>query len=219
MSNPVHLTTQDVGKTKNYGTGFAPYFLPLALWVGSLIGYLFLDPLPKTKKRNKSLRVSAARTVVGYTPMALLALLQSFILCFVVERGLGLAPVRTFWFYATVIIAALVYVAILQWLNASFGPIGKFLAIILLMLQLTSAGGTFPIELQSRFFQVLHPLMPMSYIVGALRNAIAGGPVINIIHNLIPLVCFGLAAFILTIIAAGTKLSDTAAKLSERVGL
>ena len=55
----------------------------------------------------------------------------------------------------------------LQFLSASFGAVGKFLSIVLLMLQLTSAAGTFPIETVPRFFQVINPFLPMTYVVVA----------------------------------------------------
>lgn len=219
MSNPVHLDSKDIGKTKNYGTGFAPYFLPLALWVGVLIGYLFLDPLPGSRNKKKTVGLSLARAIAGYVPMAIIGLLQTAILLFVVERGLHVTPVRSAWFWAILIAASLCYTAILQWLNASFGPIGKLFAIIFLMLQLTSAAGTFPIQLQSQFFQILHPYMPMSYIVAGLREALAGGTTAIIVHNLVVICGIGVCAFIGTIIAADTKLSDFAKSLSEKVGL
>lgn len=219
MSNPVHLDSRDIGKTKNYGSGFAPYFLPLALWVGVLIGYLFLDPLPGSRNKKKTFGLSMARAIAGYIPMAIIGLVQTLILLLVVKHGLGVTPVRSTWFWVILIASSLCYTAILQWLNASFGPIGKFFAIIFLMLQLTSAAGTFPIQLQSPFFQYLHPFMPMSYIVAGLREALAGGTTTIIVHNIIVIACIGVVAFILTVFAADTKLSDFAKRLSEKVGL
>lgn len=219
MSNPVHLDSKNIGKTKNYGSGFAPYFLPLALWVGVLIGYLFLDPLPGSRNKKKTFGLSLARSLAGYIPMAIIGLLQTAVLLFVVEHGLHVTPVRSTWFWIILIAASLCYTSILQWLNASFGPIGKLFAIIFLMLQLTSAAGTFPIQLQDKFFQYLHPYMPMSYIVAGLREALAGGSTAIIMHNLIVIVCIGLITFVLTVFAADTKLSDFAKRLSEKVGL
>lgn len=219
MSEPVHLDSKDIGRTKNYGSGFAPYFLPLALWVGVLIGYLFMDPMPGTRNKKKTFGLSIARSLAGYIPMAAIGLLQTVILLFVVEKGLHVDPVRSTWFWILLIAASLCYTAILQWLNASFGPIGKLFAIIFLMLQLTSASGTFPIQLQDKFFQVLHPFMPMSYIVAGLREALAGGNTTIIVHNLVVILAIGLIAFVLTVFAADTKLSDFAKRLSEKVGL
>lgn len=219
MSNPVHMESSTIGKVKNYGTGFAPYFLPLALWVGALIGYMFLDPLPGNREEKKSFWLALARSISGYVPMALVAFLQTLVLLFVVEHALHINPVHSAWFWVLLLATSLCYTAILQWLNASFGSIGKFFAIIFLMLQLTAASGTFPTVLQDKFFQVLHPFMPMTYIVAGLRAAMTGGSTSIITHNLAVVVGIGVGAFILTIVAARTKLSDFAKRLGEKVGI
>lgn len=219
MSNPVHMTSSTIGKAKNYGTGFAPYFLPLALWVGALIGYMFLDPLPGKSEKKKSLWMALARSISGYVPMALVAFLQTLVLLFVVEHMLHINPVRSAWFWALLLATSLCYTAILQWLNASFGPVGKFFAIIFLMLQLTAASGTFPTVLQDTFFQSLHPFMPMTYIVAGLRAAMNGGSTSIITHNLAVVIGIGVGVFVLTIVAAYTSLSEHAKRLGEKVGI
>lgn len=219
MAKPVELDSKKIGRTDNYGTGFAPYFLPLALWVGALVGYLLLNPLPRAKGKKKSWYTAFTRTVAGFVPMALLALLQCTVLILVVEFGLGLDPVYNGAFWTVLIVSALTFTAILQLLNAAFGPAGKLAAIVILMLQLTSAAGTFPIELLDPFFQALHPLMPMSYIVAALRSAISGGAPDHVLSNLGTIVGFGVGAFMLTMLAARGRITDMAERLSEKVGI
>src|SRR5699024_2215760 len=93
----------------------------------------------------------------------------------VLHWGIGLdleRPVATiaFLFLVTACFAALV-----QWLNAQFGAAGRILVLALLMLQLTSAGGTYPVETSPAFFHALHPFLPMSYVVEALRRLVTGG--------------------------------------------
>ena len=67
------------------------------------------------------------------------------------------------------------FAAIVQWLNARFGAAGRILVLAFLMLQLTSAGGTYPVQTSPGFFNALHPFLPMSYVVEALRRLITGG--------------------------------------------
>ena len=67
------------------------------------------------------------------------------------------------------------FAAIVQWLNARFGAAGRILVLALLMLQLTSAGGTYPVQTSPGFFNAIHPFLPMSYVVEALRRLITGG--------------------------------------------
>ena len=73
------------------------------------------------------------------------------------------------------LVAAFAFTAILQFLSAALGTAGKFAAIVLLMLQLTSSGGTFPMQTVPRFFQIINPWLPMTYVVSGLRQAISGG--------------------------------------------
>lgn len=46
--------------------------------------------------------------------------------------------------------------------------------IVFLVLQLSGAGGTFPIELSSPFFQAINPFLPFTYAIAAMREAVGG---------------------------------------------
>ena len=67
------------------------------------------------------------------------------------------------------------FAAIIQWLNARFGAAGRILVLAVLMLQLTSAGGTYPVQTSPGFFNAIHPFLPMTYVVEGLRRLITGG--------------------------------------------
>ncbi len=200
MSAPVELTTTRRGAVPTYGTGFTPYFIPLALWVGALLTYFILAPLP-----NRAL-ASGANPVVSamasYLPGSALGVLQAVILMAVVQFGLGLKPANTLATYAFTVLVALVFIAILQMLNGAFGAVGKLISIVLLMLQLTSAGGTFPVEMVPGFFQALNPYLPMSYVVLGLRQTVSGGDMAAAAHAALVLLGFGLSALAITVFAA-----------------
>jgi putative membrane protein len=173
MSNPVELTTQRHGEVPTYGTGFTPYFIPLALWVGALLTFFIVKPL-----HGRALASGANPLIVAlasYLPGAAFGILQAIILMAVVQFGLGLKPVNVLATYAFTILAALVFTAILQMLNGAFGAVGKLISIVVLMLQLTSAGGTFPTQMIPGFFQAINPFLPMSYVVIGMRQTISGG--------------------------------------------
>jgi putative membrane protein len=91
---------------------------------------------------------------------------------------------------------------VLQWIGAQFGAPGRLVALILLMLQLTSAGGTYPIETAPEFFRWLHPLLPMSYVVTGLRHLISGGPVSAVWQSATVLAGFGVTALLLSTLSA-----------------
>ncbi|MFB4306140.1 YhgE/Pip family protein [Actinomadura sp. GTD37] len=86
---------------------------------------------------------------------------------------------------------AAAFLAVIQWVNARFGPVGRILALALLMLQLTSAAGTYPIETSPRFFQAIRPYLPMSWVVDGVRRLIGGGQLTVVWQG-----CAVLAAFL-----------------------
>jgi len=201
MSDAVALTTTKLTTVANYGTGFAPYFIPLALWVGALVAFFLLKPVS-----GRALMSSASDPIVaisGYLPAAAIGALQAVIMLIVVQTGLGLTlklPVLT---YALAILAALTFIALIQWLGFALGSApGKLAGIVMLMLQLTSAAGTFPIETAPTFFRAIHPYLPMTYVVEGLRQTIAGGDVTVVVRCMLALLCFlaiGLAGTLLAV--------------------
>lgn len=217
MSQPVELDETVVGEVPNYGTGFAPYFIPLALWVGALVVFFLFRPLPAATAGSS--RSPFALALGGYLPGAAIAAVQALLLYAVVHLALGLAPVAPVALCAFIVLIALVFAAILQWLNVGFGPAGKLLALVLLMLQLSSAAGTFPIELMPPFFQAIHPFMPMSYAVAGLRQAISGGNMAALAGNAAVLALFGGVAFLGTSVTAVRAKKWTADRLRPSLEL
>lgn len=172
MSDPVELVNEYYTTVKNYGTGFAPYFMALGLWVGSLVAGFVFKPL------NNRLIMSGGNPVMvafaNYLPMAFFSLIQATLLMVVLQFGLQLQIDNVPAFYGMGYLIALVFAAIMQMLMAAFGFPGKFVAIILLMLQLTACAGTFPIQTTPEFFQVVSPYMPMTYVVSGMRQIMTG---------------------------------------------
>lgn len=200
MSDPVALGTTRLDHVPNYGTGFAPYFIPLALWVGALMAFFIAVPL--SAKAVAEERDPLAVAVGGFWPGALIGVAQAVIMLLVLHFALGLQARSTLALYGFTILSAIVFIAILQFLSAALGAIGKFISIVLLMLQLTSAAGTFPLEWVPRFFQVINPYLPMTYVVAGLRQAISGGDWGVMGHDALVLAAFGVCALALTTITA-----------------
>ena len=117
MSNPVALSTTRSGEVPTYGTGFTPYFVPLALWVGALLTFFILKPLPDRAIASGANPLVAA--LASYLPGAAFGIAQAVILLAVVQFGLGLHPANALRHYAFAVLTALVFVAILQMLNAA----------------------------------------------------------------------------------------------------
>ncbi len=200
MSGPVALDTERRGEVPTYGTGFAPYFLPLALWIGALLTFFLIKPLP-----DRAVAAAAPAPVIalaGYLPAALIGVVQAVVLLAVVQFALGLTPVSLSAYYGFGIVTALVFVAILQMFNAALGTVGKLVSIVVLMLQLTSAGGTFPLQMVPAFFRSISPCLPMTHVVAGLRQAISGGDLHAVARSAAMLLVFGGVSILITIAAA-----------------
>ncbi|MFF2653348.1 YhgE/Pip family protein [Streptomyces sp. NPDC058045] len=217
MADPVRLATQDLHKAPNYGTGFAPYFIPLSLWVGAMVAYMLIQPL---NRRALAAGASAWRTTVaGWLPVAAVGVLQTAALMSVLHWGLGLEMARPAGTVGFLCLVTACFAAIVQWLNARFGAAGRILALALLMLQLTSAGGTYPVQTSPGFFAAIHPYLPMSYVVDALRRLITGGGLGPVWQAGVVLAAFTAGALALTAVAARRSQVWTVDRLHPELSL
>lgn len=203
MSDPVELASEYYTTVKNYGTGFAPYFMALGLWVGGLVAGFVFKPL------NQRLILSGGNPVMvafaNFMPMAVFAIIQATLLMVVLQFGLQLQIDNVPAFYAMGYLTAIVFAAIMQFLMATFGFPGKFVAIILLMLQLTACAGTFPIQTTPPFFQAINPYMPMTYVVSGMRQIMTGLDYGIVAFDCFVLFAIGAVCFALTSVVAYRK--------------
>lgn len=203
MADPVELATQSLHKAPNYGTGFAPYFIPLSLWVGAMVAYMLIQPL---NRRALAAGASAWRiALAGWLPVAAIGLLQVAALMSVLHWGLGLQMARAAGTVGFLALVTCCFAAIIQWLNARFGAAGRILVLAVLMLQLTSAGGTYPVQTSPGFFNAIHPFLPMSYVVESLRRLISGGGIGPVWQAVAVLTAFTVGALALTAVSARRK--------------
>lgn len=174
IGGPVQLKASHENAAPNFGTGMAPFFLTLALFFGALVLWMVLRPL---QSRAIAAEVFEIRVVLAsYLPAAAIALFQATILYCVVRFALGVHAVHPVAMLGFMILISAAFVAATQAINALVGPaVGRVLIMALLMLQLVSAGGMYPVETTSRPFQVLHRFDPMTYGVNGLRQLILGG--------------------------------------------
>jgi putative membrane protein len=174
IGGPVQLEASHENAAPNFGTGMAPFFLTLALFFGALVLWMVLRPL---QSRPIAAEVLAIRVVLAsYLPAAAIGVFQAVILYCVVRFALGMHVVHPVSMLAFMILISCAFVAATQAINALVGPaVGRVLIMALLMLQLVSAGGMYPVETTSKPFQVLHAFDPMTYGVNGLRQLILGG--------------------------------------------
>ncbi|GHG47441.1 membrane protein [Flavimobilis marinus] len=174
IAAPVGVVDTDLAQAEGFGEGFAPFFLSLALFVGALITWLLLRPVPP---RALAAPVSGIRiALAGYGPAFLIGIGQVVVMLTVVKLGLKLDTVNLAGVVAFTLLVSATFVALQQAIIAVAGPAaGKVVILAVLMLQLAASGGTYPVPVTAGFFQAVHPWMPMSYAVTGLRQLITGG--------------------------------------------
>ncbi|MGW7455978.1 YhgE/Pip family protein [Streptomyces sp. NPDC054787] len=217
MADPIRLANQSLHKAPNYGTGFAPYFIPLSLWVGAMVAYMLIAPL---NRRALAAGASPWRVALaGWLPVAGLGAAQVGLLMSVLHWGLGLEMAHPALTIGFLMLVTGCFAAIVQWLNAKFGAAGRILVLAVLMLQLTSAGGTYPVQTSPGFFNAVHPYLPMSYVVEGLRHLITGGDLTSVWQGAAVLVAFTVGALGLTALAARGKQVWTMDRLHPELSL
>lgn len=170
VKEPVKIEESDYAQIDSYGVGFAPYFMSISLWVGALIMLIifYYDP----EDRFKLLGRNAKNRFLRAGLYSLIAVTQGIVLGFLLKLGLGFSVTNIWLYYGTCILISLVFFSIIQFLVVNFGDVGKFLSILLLVLQLAASGGTFPIETVPKGFQILYNFMPMNYTIRLVKESI-----------------------------------------------
>lgn len=207
MSVPVALKEHDYSHVENYGTGFAPYFISIGLWVGALMATFVLRVMDRRAILNGMNPLKSA--LISFTPFVIMGVVQAVILMGVVHGALKLQIDNVGAFYALGIIASIVFMAIMQMIMVVFKIPGRIVAIVLLMLQITSSAGTFPVQMTPSFFRAVHPYLPMTYSILGLRQAMAGRNSGAITSSIGILVLFGVIAIAITSIVARMKRTVT----------
>ncbi|MYS82411.1 YhgE/Pip domain-containing protein [Embleya scabrispora] len=173
LGAPVAIEVTNRHSAELYGRGLAPFFFGIALWVFGLVGFLLLRPYNPRALAGRAGAVKVA--LAGWLPAAVLGLAGAFVLYAVVQLGLGLDADDPGLSLLLIALAAVTFVAIAQFLRAALGAVGDVVILVLLMLQLTSCGGLYPVTTTPEPFQALHPVIPMTYLVNGLRVTLTGG--------------------------------------------
>lgn len=196
MAQPVEVKEKKVNEVSNYGTGFAPYFLSLGLFVGALL-LSIVFPL----KEPASIPKSGMNWFISkFSIIGAVGVLQGIVAATVLILGLGLQVESTLYFYLFTIITSITFVALIQLLVTTLGDPGRFVAIIVLILQLTTSAGTFPLELIPSALQPFNSLLPMTYSVQGFKAVISSGDYSFMWHNAYILLSFAIVCAIGTIL-------------------
>ena len=227
LGSPVELVDEAVFPVANYGSGVAPFYTNLALWVGGFV-LVAIYKLEVDQAELDALGAGPREAFFGrWLLLALLGQVQALVCC-VGDVALGIQCVSPAAYVFAGMMASLVYVLAVFALASAFRHVGKALAVLLVVLQIPGASGLYPIQMQPAFFRALEPWLPFTYGINAMREAVAGFYDGNYARDLALLMCFAVPALILGVgcrraLAGVNDVFDRATArtdllVSERVG-
>ncbi|MBJ9981500.1 YhgE/Pip domain-containing protein [Bacillus sp. S70] len=171
FASPVKVKTEKMAEVPNYGTGFTPYFLSLGLFVGALL-LSIVYPLRDTVGVPKS---GFSWFISKFGVLLSVGIIQAIVADVILLFGLGVEVQSIPYFILFSIITSLAFIALIQCLVTAFGDAGRFIAIITLIMQLTTSAGTFPLELIPKFLQPFNAWLPMTYSVSGFKAVVSSG--------------------------------------------
>ncbi|AEF42542.1 YhgE/Pip domain-containing protein [Hoyosella subflava] len=174
IGGPLVLDQRNLASAANFGTGVAPFFISLALFIGGFIIWMVMRPI---QTRALAAGLGGLRTVLAsYWPAAVISVAQGVVMYAVIRYLIGLEPSNGPGMLGFLVLTGLSFLAFTQAVFVVLGSSTARVAVLaLLMIQLVSAGGLYPTETTGRLFEVIHPYIPMSYSVSGLRQLIIGG--------------------------------------------
>ena len=171
FANPVQLSENKLYHIKNYGSAMTPFYTVLSIWVGALL----MSSLLTTKVEDEEGKYKPCEKYFGrWILFLVISLLQTLVITLGDMYILGTQAVSPYRFVFYGLLIASLFSSIIYTIVHLLGNVGKAICIILLVLQLGSSGGTFPIQMTSSFFQALYPKVPFTYSIGLLREAVGG---------------------------------------------
>lgn len=200
----VDVDAEPYDSVENYGSAFAPYFMNISLWTGGLT--MMMSVYLDYKRRMKILSPDSDEPILRTLAFYGIAIGQALLVAVTVQFGLGLQINNVPMYYAGLMLSSLTFISIIQFLLIHLDDVGKIIAMVLLVFQLTSTGGSFPVEMTPGFFQFLNHFMPMTYGILFQREAISGSSMSFMGWNALVMACVFVAFTAATLILDYVKL-------------
>ena len=171
MAAPINAEETQMTKVDNNGNAMAPYMMCVALWV-ACIAFCIMYPLTShSGKVESGFKWWLSKASV----IAVVTVLQAIIMIFMLKAINGFNPAQLGKIVFISCLLSVTFMLIMYFFNILLDKVGSFLMIVFMVLQLGGCGGTYPLELASKFYTIIKPFMPFTYGVHAFRSAICGG--------------------------------------------
>lgn len=177
ISAPVGVDRIAVFPVEDFGSAMAPLYTTLALWVGSLLIMVLLNPVPSTRAKKEAGLVNPKSWQLffgRYGAAFVLAFMQSTVVCLGNMLFVGVQVSNPLLYLVCFWVAGFVFSFIIYTLVSLFANLGKALAVLLLIIYVTGGGGSFPLQLLPQFFQDVSPILPATHVINAMRAASMG---------------------------------------------
>ena len=172
LKMPTDMVTNKIYPVENYGSAMAPFYTILAIWVGGLI----LAALVKSKVEvSRSQGLKLYETYFGrYLTFMLFGIAQALVVSLGDLYMLKIQCLYPGKFVLAAVAASIVFTNIIYAMTVSFGDVGKAIVVVFMVIQVAGSGGTFPIQVTPRFFQLVNPLLPFTHLINAMRECVGG---------------------------------------------
>lgn len=195
MSNPVTLSHDSLASGRNYGEGMGPFFMCLALWIG---GLMLVQTLRVMNNRALASHAPSVRVMLGsWMPFGLVGIAQATLMFVVIKFGLGFEMAHPWLAWLFLCFVALVFTGFIHGLTVFLGAPGKLVALVVLILQLVTGGGTMPYETLPESIRWMHDFFPMGYAVTGMRRLSYGVNESSLGGIMLVLALWGLAGLLL----------------------
>ncbi|RYG71749.1 YhgE/Pip domain-containing protein [Lentibacillus lipolyticus] len=217
FEEPVKLNKNEIFPIPNYGSGMTPFYTVLAIWVGALL----LISLLAADVHGREDLTARERYFGKLLTFATIGLLQTLVVTIGDIVIIDAYVVHPVWFVLFGLFISLVFMLIVYTLVSVFGDVGKAMVIVLLVLQIAGAGGTYPVVLLPDFFQAINPFLPFTYAIDLIREAVGGIIWNKAIQDMIFLALFGVGFLLFGVLFknALNKQTHKLMKKSREAGL
>lgn len=200
IADPVKVENLEQARAASYGAGLAPFFVPLALWIGA---FILVQIMRTMSWRTLASNLPAVQiAMVNWLPFFVVSLAQTILLYGTVNFGLGLDAAHPVGGFLLLMLAAMAFTALIHGFVALLGNPGKFVVLVLLVLQLVTAGGTMPWQTLPGPLLWAHQVLPMSHVVTGLRALFYGGDLGALPQVIAVLIGYTLFGWLLSSLAA-----------------
>lgn len=205
---PIKLDTHEIFPVPDYGSSLAPFYIVLSMWVGGLITCVMMEPKSSEGTKYSPFEMYAGKLLI----YVIMSILQACV-TLIGAHLLGIYVDNYALFYFSAILVSVVFMVLIYSVISAVGTVGKAIIVLLLVLQISSTGGIYPIEIMGKFFQMIHPYMPMTYAIKLVREAQLGVVWSNYIPALTILLAIGLITVVCSVIIK--EKADKASKYFE----